>query len=315
MQNTIEIQKESEFGPCGYCLATFLFILYFNVIGLYGLKFAVGAVICWFTGGILWFLRLLFLKSEDEEGVDKPFPWYLFLLFPLFLPLAMPLWLIPAILVVSYLISVSAFGGYGKHIFNPIIVAVVFMLYGYGSNGILNASRPLQTDKSGYKIWTSGIPPRIDIREVFSEVEPSDLIPSSFKGLVPSVPGSSFGAIIFTASLFFSLVFKRRIIWWLCSVFSILAFSLLLPQPEAFSISPFGSLFLGIMPSLILAGIADFLTIPKSAGGQIVSAVFFGFFAVLMLFHSSDILAPAYGLLLSQVASPLFLDATGIKDE
>lgn len=308
MIDSVEIKKNSEFGAAGYCLAVFLFFLYYQVIGLYGLKFAVAALISWGTGGIMWGVRILFQSAEDEEGVDKPFGWLLFLLFPLFIPLAMPLWIIPFVLVVCYLISVAAFGGHGKHIFNPVIVAVVFMLYSYGDTGLLNASRPFSNPTTGYKVWTAGVPPRADIRDVFASISSSEILEASLKGIIPNIPGSCFGFIILTASLILALMFRRRIHWWLVAVGSVCTFAWLLPQHNDLAMPPINALLLGIMPSLLLCCIADFTTLPESVSGQIIHAVLFSGFAVLMLFNSADILAPAYGLLFAQVVSPLIID-------
>ncbi len=315
MEEQDRIKKNRQFGAMGYCLLIFLFIIFINSIGLYGLKFGASVIISWATGAILWIIRILFQSGDDPEGVDKPFGWHLFLLFPLFIPLALPLWLIPVILVISYLISITAFGGYGKHIFNPVIVAVVFMLYGYGEIGITEASRPFPTNKDGYIVWTSGIPPSADIRDVYSSFPQKSVIYASIKGLIPSIPGSCYGFTILIGSLIFALVFNRGKQWWLISVISILIFSYLLPQPKGFELSGINPLILGIIPSLILCGIADIHTLPKSNTGQTISAVTFAIFTMLMYFYSNNILAPAYGFLLAQVFSPLIIDIVGVKNE
>ena len=97
MEETNKSKTKSYFGIEGYCFTLFLFFLYANSVNLYGLKFASGAAISWLTGATIWFLRILFQNGDDPDGVDKPFNWFLFLLFPLFIPLALPLWLIPFI--------------------------------------------------------------------------------------------------------------------------------------------------------------------------------------------------------------------------
>ena len=272
-------------------------------------------LISWSTGAIIWSTRILFQSGDDPEGVDKPFGWFLFLLFPLFIPLALPLWLIPIILIISYLISITAFGGYGKHIFNPVIVAVVFMLYGYGDIGITEASRPFPTNKEGFIVWTSGIPPRTDIREVYSSFPLKSVFYASIKGLIPSIPGSCYGLTILLGSLILSLMFNRGKYWWLTSVISILIMSYILPPPQGFDLSGINPLILGIIPSLLLCGIADINTLPKSKAGQAINAVTFAVFSMLMYFYSNNILAPAYGFLLAQVFSPLLIDIIGVKNE
>jgi hypothetical protein len=315
MNNTEKIRTNSQFGAAGYCLLVFLFFLYINSFGLYGIKFMTGALISWLTGGTIWVLRILFQSGDDPEGVDKPFGWMLFLLFPLFLPLALPLWIIPCILVVCYSITVAAFGGHGKHIFNPVIVAVVVMMYGYGDMGLIDASRPFPSSREGYRVWTSGIPPRADIRDVFSSIPARSAFVASLNGLIPSIPGSCYGSAILLASLVFALVFKRGLCWWFVSVVSICLFGWLLPQPSEFNIPFTNILFMGILPSLLLCGVADFTSLPKSALGQGINAVIFSVFAVFMLYNSSNILMPVYGFLLAQVVSPLVIDMLGAKDE
>ena len=84
MEKQDEIMTNRQFGAIGYCLLVFLFIIFINAIGLYGLKFGASVLISWLTGAIIWSTRILFQSGDDPEGVDKPFGWHLFLLFPLF---------------------------------------------------------------------------------------------------------------------------------------------------------------------------------------------------------------------------------------
>ena len=311
--NKSNTPPNNHFGAYGFCLAIFLFILYLNVIGLYGLKFATGTIISFLTGASIWFIRVLFQRGDDPDGVDKPFCWFMFLLFPLFIPLALPLWLIPTILIITYLITITSFGGYGKQIFNPVIVAVVFLLYGYGDIGLTEPSRPFPNGDEGYKIWTAGIPPRTDIRKIYASISPDESFWASLKGKIPSIPGSCYGSVILLASLAFAVIFKRKLIWLSTNVLSIYVLVYLMMRLNRFSIPPNNLLFLGIMPSLILCGISDLSTLPESAKGQIISSILFVFFALIMIFYTSSVLAPAYGFLIAQVVTPLVLDIFGMS--
>ena len=315
MNNTDKIRTNNHFGVAGYLLVVFLFIIYAKSVTLFGLKFAAGATLSWLTGAVIWFVRVLFQSGEDPDGVDKPFCWLLFLLFPLFVPLALPLWLIPFILVICYLISTAAFGGYGHHIFNPVIVAVVFMCYGYSDSGLIEASRPFPPTENGYLIWTAGIPPRTDIRDIYGSIPVELAFSSSLKGLIPSIPGSCFGSTIFVASFILAVFFNKRFVWWFVSVIGICLFGWIMPQPLTFNIPFLNLLFMGIMPSLLLCGVADYTTLPESAFSQCINALVFSTFAVFILFNSSNVLAPAYGFLISQVVSPLIIDICGVKNE
>ena len=71
----------------------------------------------------------------------------------------------------------------------------------------------------------------------------------------------------------------------------------------------------GIIPSLLLCGIADINTLPKTKTGQAINAIVFAIFSMLMYFYSNNILAPAYGFLLAQILSPLIIDTIGVKNE
>ena len=112
-----------------------------------------------------------------------------------------------------------------------------------------------------------------------------------------------------------SIVFNKRFIWWLISATGICLFGLLLPQPTPFDIPFSNLLFMGIMPSLLLCGAADFTTLPESKLEQCIYAFIFSAFSVFILFNSSNILAPAYGFLIAQVVSPLIIDMLGVKHE
>lgn len=309
-----ETKQDNKFGAFGYSLLIFLFFLFINTTALYSLKFATQVLVSWITGATVWCIRILLQKKEDIEGVDKPFCWFLFLLFPIFIPLSLPIWLIPTILVISYIITIIAFGGYGKHIFNPVIVSVIFMLYSYGNTGIVESSCPFSESTNGYTLWSSGIPPKMDIRTIFSEIPIFKAVELSIKGIIPSIPGSCYATVILIISYFFSILFKRRQTWLISSTILIIIFAKLFPQPPNYYISPTNILFMGIIPSLLLCGISDIVTIPESIKEQIIYSFIFSFFAIIILYNSSNILAPTYAYLLMQIFSPLITDILKIKN-
>lgn len=305
--------EDSRFGPAGYCLVVFLFFLFFNVTGLYGLKFAACFSVSWLTGFVIWFIRVLFQDANDTDGIDKPFNWFLFLMFPLFIPLSLPLWAIPFILIISYLISIVAFGGHGKHIFNPIIIATVILLYGYNDYGLIAPSCSLPDPYSGYKIWSSGVPPRIDIREILSTLPFKSIYTLAMTGNIPNMPGSCYSPIILLVAILFGVVFKRRLIWLFLSIFTIIIVAFIFSILKGGNIAAINVLSLGIVPSLLLCGIADFTTIPESKLGQSISAIIFSILVVIFFYNSSNILAPVYAFLIFQVVSPLIIDIVELK--
>ena len=239
--------------------------------------------------------------------VDR-FGWPLFLLFPLLCPLALPLWLIPGILVATYVIVFNGFGGFGRHIFNPVAVAVVFMLVGYDYTASLHAVRPLPGPHDGFTVWNAGAPVAMPVWQLYSRVPVDALFQASFSGLLPAIPGSAFGLPLLLASAVLAIAAGYRRIWWLTSVLALQLGVMLVSDSVSLNISPMHPLFLGIIPTLLLVAVIDRHSLPDDVPGQIVGGLLFAFFALIFVFRSPDLLGPAYALLLAQISAPLATD-------
>ena len=324
-------------------LLLLLLPLYFQIWGRFGQKFAVAALLSMTTGVCCWFLSLIFkpavsdtpekLKqsanletlassgNQDSQGAPckldsfEParlpagrFGWPLFLLFPLLCPLALPLWLIPGILIAAYMIVFNGFGGFGRHIFNPVAVAVIFMIVGYDHTASLHAVRPLPGPHDGFTVWNAGAPVAIPVWQLYAKVPVDALFQASFSGLLPAIPGSVFGLPLLLASAVFSLAAGHRRIWWVTSVLALQLGVMLFNGSASLNISPLHPLFLGTIPTLLLLAIVDRHSLPEDVPGQIISGLLFAFFALLFVFRSPDPLGPAYGLLLAQISAPLATD-------
>ncbi len=256
-------------------------------------------------------------EQGKKNEPDKPdtirlpadrFGWSLFLLFPLLCPLALPLWLIPGILVATYIIVFNGFGGFGRHIFNPVAVAVVFMLVGYGHTASLHAVRPLPGPYDGFTTWSAGAPLAMPVWQVYAGVPVNRLFQASFSGLLPAIPGSAFGLPLLLASAVLALAAGHRRVWWVTSVLALQLGVMLFNGSVSLNISPLHPLFLGIIPALLLMAVIDRHSLPDDTPGQVVSGLLFAFSALLFIFRSPDPLGAAYGLLLAQIATPLATD-------
>lgn len=318
-------------------LLLLLLPLYLQIWGRFGQKFAVAALLSMTTGVCCWFLSLIFKpavadnpekfkKSETLEtlanqgesgGSGNPgnaclpadrFGWPLFLLFPLLCPLALPLWLIPGILVVTYLLVFNGFGGFGRHIFNPVAVAVVFMLVGYDHTASLHAVRPLPGPYDGFTVWSAGTPVAMPVWQIYAEVPVDELFQTSYAGLLPAIPGSAFGLPLLLASIILALAAGYRPVWWVTSVLGLQLGGMLFNGYASLNISPLHPLYLGIIPTLLLVAVVDRHSLPDDIPGQIISGLLFAFFALLFILRSPDLLGPAYGLLLAQISAPFATD-------
>jgi len=293
---------------CDYLLLLFLLPLYFFICGRFGQKFAAAVVVSLATGAGLRLIMLVLQPSGESARPQASFGWQLFFLFPLFYPLAMPLWLVPGILIVAYLIAVSSFGGYGRQIFTPLAVAVVFMLAGYSHTASLHPVRPLPGAFDGFKIWSAGLPPSKAVWQIYAEVMPSSLLSASYSGSLPSLPGLAFGLPLLLASAALSLLAGRRWVWWLTSLLAIQIFTMLGSGHSGLEISALHPLLLGAIPGLLLVAVADCFALPEDNAGQVVGGILFAGFAMLFVFRSPNLLGPVYGLLLAQIVGPLLTD-------
>lgn len=305
----------AQFSRTDLLLLLFLLPLYLAVWGKFGQKFAAGAVLSFASGGCCWLAAVV--MRNPEEGVSPwpvNFAWPLFYLFPLFCPLALPLWLIPVILTLSYLVAITSFGGFRKHVFNPVALAVVVMICGYGTTASLHAVRPLEGSTSGFRIWTAGMPAARPVIEIIAAVPAADLLKVASTSVLPAIPGSSFGLVLLIASFAVAFLARQRRLWWLTAVIATATLTEFLVPGHLQGLSAMHPLLFGVIPALLLIAVADYTTLPESWAGQFISALVFAIFAVLLLLRSENILSPVYALLLTQILSPLIIDLVSTRE-
>ncbi len=304
---SVEVDKRPDRSDL--FLSLFLLPLYFFIWGRFGQKFAVGVLISLFTGAGCWLLALILTPARLPANLKADnFGWKLFLLFPLFCPLALPLWLIPIILIAAYLLTYSSFGGCGRHIFNPVAVAVVFMLVGYGHTASLHPVRPLPGPYDGFKIWNAGLPVAKPVWKTYAEVPPTALVEASYSGLLPALPGSAFGLPLLAASAALALIGGRRRVWWVSAVLIMQLATMFGAGSPGLEISALHPLLLGVVPGLLLVAVIDEVSLPEDWPGQIINALLFSVLGLVFILRSENLLGPVYALLLAQITSPLLTD-------
>lgn len=286
-------------------LGIVLLPLFMAVWGRYGLKFSLAVVVSWSTGLLVWFLRDVFTDSENNR-----FYWPLFVLFPLFIPLGLPLWIIPVNLLLAYFISISSFGGSGRHLFNPIVVCLVMLVCGYSSSASLTISRPFAAASEGFEIWTAGVTPSQSAFELYSSLTFTRLFPAAIKGNLPSIPGSAFPVFILALSFLYAIFTRRALVWWVSSVVALTLSAWLFNGGMTQHFTALHPLIAGVVPSLLLVAVVDAGTLPDSTIGQIASATLFASLVMLFWATSSQVLAPAFALLVAQI---FFAPANALK--
>ena len=275
---------------------TFLVIYYTLIWASYGLKFAVCLAVSVLTG---FLLRVLFIKNKTQD-----FGWQLFLLFPMFYSLALPLWIIPIVLIVSYLISCSSFGGYEKRYFCPVIIAVIFMICGYGYTSTLNASRPMEFGKSFF-VYNSGMPAFKPVLKIYSKIPLKESLEASVSGKYPAVLGANRSGFVVFVAFLFSILLKRKRVWFLTDFVLILVFTHFFSNGNIYCFYP---LLYGLIPVIMFVGICDCKSIPNGVSEQIIAAFWFSMFSVLFTLKTENPYLPVYGYLIMQILTPLTSD-------
>ena len=157
------------------------------------------------------------------------------------------------------------------------------------------------------------MPPTRPLWFYYAAVPAENLLRAAVAGDLPAVPGTVFTFPLLLLSGLLALIFARRRIWWLTLCLCVPAFSLLAQYLEWSTFSPLHPLLLGLLPALALTAIADYHTLPETAGEQIVSAMLFAALVLLFTVRSENPLGPVFALLLMQVISPLLCDLLMLK--
>lgn len=277
--------------------------VYLGAWGRFGLKVPAALLLSLLTG-----LALRILSAASP----KAFPWQYFWVFPLFVPLSLPLWLVPTVLVAGWLISVSAFGGVGRNIFNPPASSLVFLVAGYASSVALVAAKPFPGPLSAFSRWTAGINPIEPALKIWLSRPITGLGEVFAGGHLPSLPGLAFpGFLLLSVLLVVLFVPGRRL--WLAAVlfFSIFTAAALQMRFVGLMAGPLSLPLTGIFPALLLLALADENTIPEPAFEQFLFGMVLGPLLALFMLLSRTELAPVFALLLAQALFPLLRDLSG----
>jgi Na+-translocating ferredoxin:NAD+ oxidoreductase RnfD subunit len=273
--------------------------VYLAAWGRFGQKVPAGVVLSLATALFIWLIGI------KRNSAVSGFPWGLFFCFSLFVPLGMPLWLVPVALTGGWLIAVTCFGGYGKNIFNPVVIALVILITGYGTSVSLQASKPFPGACEAFSVWTAGINPSVNENQLALKRKGNDLWSLLSGGTNPSLPGLAFPGPLFLIALLTGLLFSGRRSWTLAvPVFTIIWAMVFNQIFQNIEITPLAILMTGIVPGLMIVSLADGNTVPDSLTGQVFHATFLGLFSVIFTSFSPLMIYAVFALLLTQVLFP-----------
>ncbi len=278
-------------------------VLYSLAAGFFSLRFFQIVSVSLLAGLICKLCDLLISSDRNSD-----FPWFMFFLLPLFSPIGVPFVAVFFSALIAFFLALKAFGGYKKHFFNPLAVAVVIMICGYYHTGTFVETLPFKNLKEGYSFVSYGLPDYRDSNLLIQKAcEDKTVWLKMFEPAPKNFPGCAFPFVSFFSAFTLAFLFKRGRVFFFFSVLFYLFFAFLASYLRLSNVEIF--VFAGAFPLLLFAAIADPFSIPEKKAEQMVFAFLFAFFAAVFTIYANSSVFTFFSLLLATVFAPLLSDS------
>ncbi len=233
------------------------------------------------------------------------------LLLALNVPSNLPVWMLLVGTFVAIGIGKITFGGLGQNIFNPAILARVFMLISFP---VAMTSWPLpMQNRMKYLDVTVGATPLGYVKEGLSSGKTlSELLPNipthqqMFYGIMGGSMGEMAALLLILGGLY--LLFRKVITWHIpvSIILTVFVFTgiLHLINPEKFADPVFHLLTGGLMLGAIFMA-TDYVTSPMTPAGQIIFGVFIGLLTVIIRIWGAYPEGVSFAILIMNAFVPL----------
>ncbi|NCD41746.1 MAG: NADH:ubiquinone reductase (Na(+)-transporting) subunit B [Bacteroidia bacterium] len=254
-------------------------------------------VVVFAVGMTIEFIFADIRKHEVAEGfIVSAF------LIPLILPPDIPLWMVALATAFAVLIGKEAFGGSGMNIFNPALLARVFLFFAYPAH------------ISGDKVWISGLPDAMSGATPLGLAAAGDisLMPSAIDRFLGFIPGSigetsTLAILLGAAFLLITGIASYRIMFSVFAGGFLMALVFNLWGANAYmQIPPWEQLIMGGFAFGAVFMATDPVSAAQTNTGKWIYGLLIGMFAVLI-----RVFNPAYpegimmAILLMNVFAPL----------
>jgi len=273
----------------------------FSAVYFYGLRVILLIAVSYLCGGIVEILFAIMRKKEIYEGFLVTG-----LIFPLLLPPSVPLWLVALGIIFGVFFGKEVFGGTGRNIFNPAMVARLFLTVCFPD--LMTTSWPVPF-RGGWAGFLHFKPDAVTSATPLALYKNSQTLTPLFSLMLGNCSGSigeTFRLGIILGGLF--LIFSRVANWRIpfSYLISVYIFSFLgnLFWPEKFA-PPLFQIFSG---GLLLAAFfmaTDPVTSPFTPEGKWLFGIFLGLFTVLIRGLSGYVEGVMFSLVLMNGFSPL----------
>jgi Na+-transporting NADH:ubiquinone oxidoreductase subunit B len=277
--------------------------LFIGAWAKYGAK-PILALILSLLVGLLMKIGQVWLLEKQEMS----FPWHLFVLLPLAIPVGAPIWA-PAIgATFSLIFVIWFFGGENKKIFNPLGLAMIFLIAGYSSVANFSLTKPFDGFRTGFYKYSSGISIGNDSQDFFRRIAQHINFETFIDGNLPGVPGNSFPIIVLILCAIIAFIsFNARV--WLCSAFGgFLFFHQLIFFNQSWLLQPMILLLGGTTAVCMLFVVVETESFSQRPVAIVLRGILFSFFLILLVSRANQIAGAFYAVILAETFSPLAED-------
>ncbi|HKL95222.1 MAG TPA: RnfABCDGE type electron transport complex subunit D [Haploplasma sp.] len=263
-----------------YIFVTTLLVLSLFSIAIFGIK-VLYMLIAAILSGAVFEVAFALVKKEKMNYIE----WLVTpILFVMFLPVTVPIWLVISGTIFAVLFGKLLFGGAGKYVFSPALVGILFVTISFLPL-MNNADFTANLLKAGSSIGTY-----------------KDLLLGNTNGMV----GETFRLLIIGLGV---VLILYKVIDWKIPFFYILSFFLITYLAKAFGMQgvsdPLDSLFVGTLMLGAFFAATDEATIAKYPIGRVIYAVGLGFFTFLIRTMSAYPEGVVFAIIIMNMLAPL----------
>lgn len=274
-------------------------ILYLPAIGRYGWYAALTLLVSVVCGFLSEYLAAKIRKKKD---INFSFP--VWILLPLILPPALPLWITGLGSVFATIITVTFFGGYGYQIVSPAATGWAFIILSFNNTYGASWTYPFTTHLEGFSNFLAGVP-TTDHPVLFFETRLTEFMEPLMAGAFPQPLGGVVPWL--TVILGLGLIASKSIAFR--QIISFFATYLLFHavnrvfSPE--TMPPLETIFVGTTFFAVFFLLADQRTSPRTFEGRWLIGIVAGISAFLIRFYSATPGGVVFAVLLANVFTPI----------
>ncbi|NLL47802.1 MAG: RnfABCDGE type electron transport complex subunit D [Firmicutes bacterium] len=267
----------------------------------FGLRVLVVLTVVTAAGVLTEYSILRFMKGGPGFKIPEAI-FVTSVLFTLVLPATVPLWVAVVGIVFGVLFGKGVFGGFGRNIFNPALVARCFVFISFPAAMTMGWVAPFQGLPGGFVRYSAGV----DALTVATPLRDTGIeLSRLFFGQIAGSSGEISAVLILLAAIYLVYTKTASLRIMLSGTLSFLVLATVLSSLGVLPVSPLVALFSGGFLFAIVFMATDPITAPRDKAAQIVFGVLVGLFALTIRTFSNFPEGAMFAVLLGNTFGPL----------